>query len=155
MVWMMTIDRRKDKRRAEDARRDEDLVKRYEFLLQNTRDIILTIRYEDRKILDANDAALKTYQYTIDELRSMTIDDLRTDDLQSQINPHMDMAVSHGILFETTHVKKNGETFPVEVSSQETMMGNERVLLSIVRDISERKQFCRKLWKVKAICARF
>ena len=137
---MMTENRRKAARRAGDTREVEDLIKRYEFLIQNARDIILTIRYRDRRILEANAAALKTYQYTIDELRSMTIDDLRTAELQDQINPHLDTAVTRAILFETTHVKKNGETFPVEVSSQGTMMGNERILLTLVRDMSERKQ---------------
>lgn len=137
----MAIDRRKNKRRADDVRGGEDLVNHCEFLIHNTRDIIFTIRYRDHKILNATAAALKTYQYTIDELRSMKIDDLRTADVQAQINPQLDAAVSHGVLFETTHVRKNGETFPVEVSSQETMMGDERVLLSIVRDISERKQY--------------
>ena len=144
---MMTDDRRKGKRRADDVRGGEDLVKRYEFLIQNARDVILTIRYRDRRILEANAAALNTYQYSIDELRSMTIDDLRAAELQDQINPHSDTAVARGILFETIHVKKNGETFPVEVSSQGTMMGNERILLSLVRDMSDRKQSQEKMYE--------
>lgn len=137
---MITEDRRKGKRRSDDVRGFEDLFKRYQFLLQNTRDIILIIRYRDRKIIDANTAALSTYQYTIDELRSMTVDDLTTADMQAAVNPHLEKVGSRGILFEAIHVRKNGETFPVEVSSQGTMMGHERILLSVVRNISERKQ---------------
>jgi len=140
MAQMITLERRKEKRRAEDIRWTEDLLKRYAFLIQNTRDIILTVRYRDRRILEANAAALKTYQYTLDELRSMTIDDLRTPESLDQINHHLDTAVAKGILFETIHVKKNGEAFPVEVSSQGTMLGDEKVVLSVIRDISERKQ---------------
>jgi len=136
----MMLERRRKNRRADDFQGKEDLAKRNEFLVQNTRDIILTLRYRDRQILDANAAALKTYQYTIDEMKSMTIDDLRTPEEQAQINPHMVTAISHGILFETTHVKKNGVTFPVEVISQGTMLGNERILLSIIRDQSEYKE---------------
>ncbi|MEE9910925.1 MAG: diguanylate cyclase [Deltaproteobacteria bacterium] len=136
---MLTEDRRKQKRRANDVRGAEDLFNRYQFLMQNSQDIILTVRYRDRKILDANVAALKAYQYTIDELRAMTIDDLRTEALRAQA-PHPPVkAGPHGIFFETIHVRKNGETFPVEVHSQGTMMGNERVLLSMVRDVSEHK----------------
>lgn len=137
---MMTFDRRKASRRADDARWAEDLTKRYEFLLHHTRDIIFAIRYQDRKILDASNAALETYQYTIDELKSMTIDDLKTTELQAQITPRPATAASHVVLFETIHVKKNGETFPVEISSQGTMMGKDRILLSVVRDLSERRQ---------------
>jgi diguanylate cyclase (GGDEF)-like protein/PAS domain S-box-containing protein len=136
----MIENRRNKGRRAEDIQGAEDIAKRNEFLIENSRDIILTVRYRDRKILDANAAALKAYQYTIDELRNMTVDDLRTEDSQTQMMPQLQTAVSRGVLFETTHIRKNGETFPVEVSSQGTMLADERVLLSIIRDISERKQ---------------
>lgn len=140
MVRLMIENRRNKGRRAEDIQGAEDIAKRNEFLIENSRDIILTVRYRDRKILDANAAALKAYQYTIDELRNMTVDDLRTEDSQTQMMPQLQTAVSRGVLFETTHIRKNGETFPVEVSSQGTMLADERVLLSIIRDISERKQ---------------
>ncbi len=137
---MATENRRKEKRRVADIRETDELLKRYAFLIQNTRDIILTIRYQDRKILEANAEALKIYQYTLNELQSMTIDDLRTPESSHQIKQHLDTAVIKGILFETIHVKKNGEAFPVEVRSQGTMLGDEKVVLSVIRDISERKQ---------------
>lgn len=136
----MIENRRKKGRRAEDIQGAEDIAKRYAFLVENSRDIILTIRYRDRKILDANTAALKAYQYTIDELRNMTVDDLRKEDSQTQMMPQLHTAVSRGVLFETTHVRKNGERFPVDVSSQGTMLAGERILLSVIHDISERKQ---------------
>lgn len=140
MVRFMIENRRKKGRRAEDIQGAEDIAKRYAFLVENSRDIILTIRYRDRKILDANTAALKAYQYTIDELRNMTVDDLRKEDSQTQMMPQLHTAVSRGVLFETTHVRKNGERFPVDVSSQGTMLAGERILLSVIHDISERKQ---------------
>lgn len=127
-------------RREEDIRGAEDILKRYRFLIENSRDIILTIRYRDRMILDANAAALSSYQYTLDELRRMTIDDLRGDSPQAQMIPQLQPAASQGVLFETTHVRKNGEAFPVEIISKGTMLESERVLLSVIRDISERKR---------------
>jgi diguanylate cyclase (GGDEF)-like protein/PAS domain S-box-containing protein len=48
-------------------------------------------------------------------------------------------AGSGGITFETAHRRKDGSTFPVEVSSRGDEVDGERMLLSIVRDISERK----------------
>jgi len=138
MVTPMVENRRKKGRRKEDVLGAGDIIKRYQFLIENSRDIILVIRYSDRKILDANPAAIATYRYSIEELREMTIDDLRTDDAQTQMLHHQP-ASTRGILFETIHVRKNGETFPVEVSSQGSMMGDERVLVSIVRDISGEK----------------
>jgi PAS domain S-box-containing protein len=52
----------------------------------------------------------------------------------------MAAADERGILFETLHRRADGSVFPVEVSSQGTTdIYGDRVLLSIVRDISERK----------------
>lgn len=140
MTRMIMAERRKQKRRTDDVRGDDYLIKRYEFLIQNARDIILTIRQGDRKILEANSSALTAYQYSIDELRSMTIDDLEAAEMKAQTKPHVDQDFNYGLFFETIHVRKNGEKFPVKVSLQETMMENEKILLSLVHDISERGQ---------------
>lgn len=103
------------------------------------RDIILFVRLDGR-ICDANDAAVRAYGYEREELLSKTIFDLRSQETVSQVLPQMAQAEREGILFETVHRRKDGRTFPVEVSSQGVTLGNERVLLSIIRDISERKQ---------------
>ncbi len=51
----------------------------------------------------------------------------------------MAQAETQGILFETIHCRKDSSRFPVEVSSCGTTLGGERVLLSLVRDITGRK----------------
>jgi diguanylate cyclase (GGDEF)-like protein/PAS domain S-box-containing protein len=117
----------------------DDLIKRYESFIHNSRDVILFIRYDDGQILEANTAAINTYQYSHDELLTKTIFDLRAPETRKQLLPQMNAAATSGILLETVHIKKNGERFPVEVNSQGAVIGKERVLLSIVRDITERK----------------
>ena len=52
----------------------------------------------------------------------------------------MAQADTRGILFETIHQRKDGTTFPVEVSSQGATIGGVRTLISVIRDITERKQ---------------
>jgi diguanylate cyclase (GGDEF)-like protein/PAS domain S-box-containing protein len=137
---MIIAERRKKKRRSEDVRGDDNLLKRFDFLIQNARDIILTIRQRDRKILEANKAALKAYQYSIDELRSMTIDQLESAESKDQVKLHAGPDGRQEMFFETIHVRKNGQTFPVEVSMQKTLMGNEKIIMSIVRDISRHNE---------------
>lgn len=137
--------KRKTKRQPVDSKNIEELIKRYEFLIQSARDIILFIRHNDGRIIEANAATVKTYQYSLEELQSLTIYDLRAPETLSQVTPQIDAAGSQGILFETIHIKKNGENFPVEVSSQGTVMDGKLVLLSIIRDISERKKIEQKL----------
>ena len=53
----------------------------------------------------------------------------------------MKRASSDGLLFDTLHRRRDGSTFPVEVSSRGDLIGGRRVLFSIVRDVTERKRF--------------
>lgn len=118
----------------------EEVLRRYELLAGQSRDIILFAQRDDFKILDANTAALKAYGYSHDELLGMTVKDLRIPDVAELLSNQMEEADTHGILFETIHRRKDGTTFPAEVSSQGADLGGKRILLSMVRDITERKQ---------------
>lgn len=124
-------------------------LEKYRILAENANDIMLFIR-KDGKIIEANNRALKTYGYTQDELLSMTVFDLRrikTNKLK--VLEQMNKADEGGIVFETIHYRKDGTSFYAEVSSQGTYLGNSRVLLSIVRDISERKAAEQEIIKAK------
>lgn len=52
----------------------------------------------------------------------------------------MSQADSTGLIFESIHVRKDGSSFPVEVSARSILIGNEKIWIHIVRDISERKK---------------
>lgn len=111
-------------------------LKRYELLSENTRDIILVIDAEGN-IIEANWAAVKTYGYSRKELLSKTIYELRmAEDLTKK---QLEEAFEKGNFFECIHYKKDGTTFPVEVSTQSTMLGGRKIVISIIRDITERK----------------
>lgn len=113
---------------------------RFELLSTHSRDIILFIRRDDGCILEANAAATSAYGYSRAELRALTIHHLRAPETQALTADQMARADAEGILFETTHLRKDGSTFPVEVSSQGATIGGVRTLISVVRDISERKR---------------
>jgi diguanylate cyclase (GGDEF)-like protein/PAS domain S-box-containing protein len=117
-----------------------DYNTQYRSLFENSRDIILFISKRDGQILEANVSALNAYQYSREELLSMTIYDLRSPDTHQDVAPQMAKAESSGLLFETHHRRKNGENFPVEVNSQGTFIQSENVLLSIIRDITDRRR---------------
>jgi PAS domain S-box-containing protein len=118
----------------------EDELRRYQLLARHGRDIILFVRRSDGRVIEANEAALAAYGYHKDDLSSLHIYDLRGPKGYSLTDAQMDEADSSGILFETEHLRKDGTTFPVEVSSRGVTIGGERVLLSVVRDITERKK---------------
>jgi PAS domain S-box-containing protein len=117
----------------------EERLSRYELLIAHSRDIILFVRRGDGRILEANAAATKAYGYNREELLTLTIDDLRAADMKSLTAEQLTKADAQGILFETVHRRKDGSTFPVEVSSQGATIDGTRTLISIVRDITERR----------------
>jgi PAS domain S-box-containing protein len=121
-------------------KRAEELLKRYQLLSQNTRDVILFLRARDGQILEANDAALKCYGYEREDLHGMRIQDLRAPETAEHIGGQLREADVAGVSFETLHRRSDGTVFPVEVSSQGMAVGDERILLSIIRDVTDRKR---------------
>ncbi len=130
----------------DDRKRAEDALRRYELLSENTRDIILFMQ-RDGQILAANAAAVNAYGYSREELLALNIHDLRPVETRHLIADQMAEADARGILFETLHWRKDGSTFPVEVSSRGTNIGGMRTLISVVRDITERRRMEQELRK--------
>ena len=122
-----------------ERKQTEELLKRYQLLSEHSRDIVLFVR-TDGQIIEANNAALKAYGYARQELLSLKIDALREPQTHALIAEQMEQADKEGILFETMHRRQDGSCFPVEISAQSTVIGNEKVILSIIRDITQRKQ---------------
>ncbi|PKM81538.1 MAG: hypothetical protein CVU89_08565 [Firmicutes bacterium HGW-Firmicutes-14] len=120
-------------------REAEEVFKRYQLLSAHASDIILFFRREGR-IIEANEASVKMYGYTREELLNMNITDLRAPESKSLLAEKIRQAEERGILYETMHQRRDGTIFPVEVSLQGTIYGNERVLFAIIRDITERKK---------------
>ena len=107
----------------------------------------------DGEIIDANERAVSAYGYSIDELRSLRIENLRSPDFQNRIPEQMRIAYERGLVFEAEHLKKDGTRFSVEVSSRGVVVGGERILLSIIRDISERKEAERRIMHSRRLYA--
>ena len=128
------------RQQAADLAQSREILMRYELLAGNSRDIILFLRREDGQILEANAAALQAYGFDLDEMLAMNVQDLRTSSDSSLALEQMAQADARGILFETEHRRKDGSCFPVEVSSQGAFIGNRRTIISVVRDISRRKE---------------
>ncbi len=121
-----------------ERKRAEETLEKYRLFSENARDIALFVR-RDGRILEANKAAVDIYGYTYDELLSLSVYDLRADDPGHYVDDQMNTAFDKGILFEALHRRKDGSTFPVEVNSQGRVINGQKVLLSVVRDITERK----------------
>ena len=116
----------------------EEALRRYKLLSESSRDIILFMGREG-EILEANMAAENAYGYSREELLGLNVRDLRAPESVRFTDAQMTEADEQGVLFETTHQRRDGSTFPVEVSSQGTTINETRTLVSVVRDITERR----------------
>jgi len=117
----------------------EAVLARYHLLSERARDIMLFIR-PDGQIVEANAAAIVSYGYDRATLLTKNIRDLRDPPTVGQIPTQMSEAEAGGTLFTTIHRRSDGSTFPVEVSSIGADIGGEHLLLSVIRDITERRQ---------------
>ena len=114
-------------------------LQKYQVLAEKANDAMLFVD-KDGNIIEVNDAAIRIYGYTYKEFLSINIFDLRHVKKEPYIIEQMEIAYKDGIIFETIHYLKDGTSIPVEVSSQGTLLDGKRILLSIVRDMSERKK---------------
>ncbi len=116
------------------------LAAHYEQLMRLARDIVLLVDASGR-IVEVNDAAVAAYGYSADELGEMHVRDLHPPEAQATIEENWQATVRpEGALFETLYRRKDGSTFPVEVSARVIEIEGQPYRQSFVRDISERKR---------------
>nr|WP_241396540.1 response regulator [Clostridium tetanomorphum] len=114
--------------------------------LFNISDSIILILSPEGKILYANENAIKCYGYSYDELLNMNIHELRNKKIKSVVKRQIIRAMKDEVVFfQTSHFRKDGTKFPVEVKSKFINLGCEEVLLSIIRDISDKKEVAEAL----------
>jgi PAS domain S-box-containing protein len=111
----------------------------YRTLFEHVQDIVLMIDAATGQILDANHAAELAYRYPRHELLAHTIFEMRVES-SAQVGEQMRTADTAGALFETVHRRSDGSTFAVEVSSRGDDLDGRRVLFSIIRDITARRE---------------
>jgi diguanylate cyclase (GGDEF)-like protein/PAS domain S-box-containing protein len=119
-------------------KRSEEIMKKHKLLFDCAQDAVLYVR-DDGMIMDANESAYRLYGYTYDELLSLSIHNIRHTSTKQLFEQQMKQADEAGVVFESIHVRKDGSNLPVEVSAKGTIIGNEKVRIHIIRDITERK----------------
>ncbi|MDX9917142.1 MAG: PAS domain S-box protein, partial [Gudongella sp.] len=120
----------------------------YRHLAGITDQIIMFVNLNG-KILEANKAAVNAYGYTYEELCDLNITDLRAD--FKNVEKQISIASSRGIIFEAVHRRKDGSYFDVEVSSRSMILNGKKILGSIIKDVTERKEMEREILKQKEL----
>ncbi len=122
----------------------------YKDLFEDSHSIMLIINPETGEIIDANSSACKFYQYTKEQIIKMSIMDINT--LKpKQVSKEMQNAKKERRnYFNFNHKLATGEIRDVEVYSSPIVLAGQKVLYSIIHDITERLRIEKEREKIIA-----
>ncbi|MGA9750244.1 MAG: PAS domain S-box protein [Acidobacteriota bacterium] len=122
---------------AEKALRESE--ERYRALFNNTNDGILMVNSEGG-IIEVNEVLCRRLQYTREEMLSKRVRDLDPPEFARLVPERTQVILGTGsAVFETAHLRRDGTSIPTEVSSRTVALRGGTAILSIARDITERK----------------
>lgn len=126
----------------------DEITERYTSLTKYANDVILTIN-KDGKILEANRKAFETYGYNHAELIGKNYIDLSNNPQSDKKYIEEAILKDEGILFDTVHRKKDGSNIPVEISAKSIKQDEDKIIIAIIRDFTERKKLESELIQAK------
>ena len=97
---------------------------------------------ETLRITHANLGALQNLRYTLDEIKKLTALDIKPEFTETTFRAMVQPLLSGQrdlLPFETVHRRSDGSLYPVEVHMQLMEVGQQRIFLAVLFDISERK----------------
>ena len=122
--------------RAERALQESEA--RYRRLVDNTLDAIF-LADQSGRILDANDQACARLGYTLEELTSMNIWDVDSDDSPTRYADSLASLEAKGsAVIQSFHRRKDGVVFPVEIKATAFHEDGKTLVIGVARDITER-----------------
>jgi PAS domain S-box-containing protein len=129
-------------RRLDEAETEKEKYKfNYETLSNKANDMIFLADLQDRSLVMVNSKACQVYGYTEEEMLRLKPENLIPPENLKSFNARFEaMARGAALVYETTHIKKNGEHFPIEVSATGVRQGGRDLVHFICRDITERKR---------------
>jgi PAS domain S-box-containing protein len=128
--------------KAEEAARKNE--ERYKMLFNNNNDAVFVHEFtEDElpgKFFEANDVACQRLGYTRDELLNMSPKDIDAPEGWALVPGVMaKLKADNHVVWEGIHLTKGGKKIPVEISNHLFELEGKTVILSTVRDITDRR----------------
>ncbi len=113
---------------------------KFRTLFNNTNDAIF-VHDLDGHFLEVNEIACQRLGYSRQEMLQMSTNDINVPEYTARIvKLSKEIGERKNIIFETVHVRKNGSTIPIELSSRIIDYHGKKAILCIARDITERRQ---------------
>ncbi len=129
--------------RAEQALRSSE--ERFRTLFNSGNDAIIVHPFnpggESGNFLEVNDVACQRLGYTKEELLTMGTQDIdKSLDAEEVQRLSDELERSGRVVFTSAHQAKEGTIIPVEISARKVMLGDQPAIMSIARDITERRR---------------
>ncbi len=113
--------------------------KRFEELFESSTDAIFILDMHGN-FIDINKTAHERLGYTKEEMLLLSVKDLDPPEFAVKVPTRMKQIMESGsAVFESAHYRKDHSIMPVEINARKLDLDGQEVVLSIVRDISERK----------------
>lgn len=140
LVQIQDISKRKQ---AEQALRESE--ERYRLLFEMANDIIFThpvvTETDPSQFIEVNDMACQVLGYSKEEMRHLSpLMIIPTHEIKDVEQERDILLLEQQLLFEKTLIAKSGQTIPVEIHARLFDFHGRPTVLSIARDMTERKQ---------------
>lgn len=131
------------RKQAEEALRESEI--KFKDLFNHAGDAIFIHELEGG-FLEVNQIACERLNYTREELLQMRLIDIDSPEYCVRTAQQIQELQQHGhVIFETAHVRKDGSVLPNEISSRIIKYNGQPAIMSVARDITERKEAERAL----------
>jgi PAS domain S-box-containing protein len=114
---------------------------KYLLLFKDNPTPMMIYEFDSLKVLEANDAAVASYGFSLEEFKTMTIKDYRPAEDVSNLLDWVDQLNKNSRntgFFR--HIRKSGEIFPVEITAHLVHYENKKCGLVLMKDISDREK---------------
>ncbi|HEY4743722.1 MAG TPA: PAS domain S-box protein [Desulfuromonadaceae bacterium] len=121
-------------------RQQQELVRLKAVQIDAANDAILLLDMEGR-LVQFNNALCQMTGYSAEELRGRRLHDIKPPEYAAQIETNARILLERGeATLESAYLTREGATLPIEVHARTMESDGRRLILSIARDISERKR---------------
>ena len=137
-----------DKSYNELKRKDKRRIAPYEFSLDNSVDSIHWLNL-DGKFLYVNEATCRMEGYTKEEFKDMYLEDIDPSfDREGAKKCMQDIKNTENWRLESTHKRKDGSIYPVEVSGHAFIFEGQEYICAFARDITQRLEDKNNITKI-------
>jgi PAS domain S-box-containing protein len=106
------------------------------------------------KVISVNESFARLHGRTVEEMTRMGLEELDVEGTAPVSERMRRIMAGESLTFEVEHVHRDGHIFPLEVTTNLISVGNEKMIIAVHRDITERKKAAEQLQRKQAMLAR-